>query len=146
MNKVFALITFVIFSAAPSQADKTDHPVNGVQVKLTGEIVSLRCYLLDPARGHGPEHSKCAEASLRRGEPAGFLADGVLYVLLGASDPKIKPVLLASTREQVVLTGSIVNLEALLGFNVTGVQNLGQPVKASPPKKKESNKEGLKKE
>jgi len=87
-----------------------------------------------------------AEASIRRGEPAGFLSDGVLYVLLGVSDPKVRPVLFASTREEVTLTGILVNQNGLMNLNVTGIQSLGKPVKTAPKKQQEPKKEGLKKE
>ena len=146
MKRIIVFLLFLAPISAFSLPERSDHPVKGTTLTLTGEIVSLRCFALDPEKGRGPDHSKCAEASIRRGEPAGFLSDGVLYVLLGVSGPKVRPVLFASTREEVTLTGILVNQNGLLNLNVTGIQSLGKPVKAVPAAKPESKKEGLRKE
>ena len=131
-----SLIALVFLAALPqnlkAQTAKLDHPVAGSTVTLTGEIVSLRCFLLDPVKGRGPEHSKCAEASIRRGEAAGFLADGNLYVLLGVADPKIRPVLLASVREEITITGVLSRESGIMGLSIKDLEARGRAVKPAP--------------
>ncbi len=51
-------------------------------VRLDGEIVDLHCYFLDPARNRGMGHAQCANECIRKGLPAGFVADGHVYMLL----------------------------------------------------------------
>ena len=129
-----------------AQAPKSDHSASGPSVTLTGEIVSLRCLALDPEKGHGADHSKCAEAALRRGEPAGLLSGGAVYLLTGISDPKIRPVFLAVVREEVAITGVVATSQGFQVLDVSGIQSRGQPVKKVPPAKKASDKKGLRKE
>ena len=73
----------------------------------TGEIVELGCYLRQGARG--PDHRPCAQARLKRGQPAGLLTDsGELYLLIPDSGMKDPVDLSALAAERCAVEGDAV--------------------------------------
>lgn len=78
------------------------------RVRLTGEIVDLKCYLGVMNPGAGKVHRSCAARCLSGGLPAGFLArgaDGTVRVLLLAVPDRAR--LLAHVAEPAVIEGEL---------------------------------------
>ena len=97
--------------------DEHDHDVT-----LTGEILDLHCYLLHPETGHGPDHAKCANSCIDRGLPAGFLADGRVYVLLGPGHGSPREVVAGHAGKPVKLTGKLVEQGGVMALQVKSVE------------------------
>ena len=56
-------------------------PLPGKQVKVTGEIIDLSCYL--QLGKHGEKHIPCGKKCLTNGQPIGLLASsGTVYMLM----------------------------------------------------------------
>jgi hypothetical protein len=61
--------------------------VSGTEFTITGEVISLDCYLKHEDRGEG--HCDCAKRSLQRGEPPGLLTpQGVVFLLLADEEKR----------------------------------------------------------
>lgn len=95
------------------------------RVRLTGEIVDLKCYLGVMNPGAGKVHRSCAARCLSGGVPAGFLvrgADGTTRLLL--LDVPDRARLLAHAAEPAVIEGE---LTRAAGNLILRAEYLGRP-------------------
>lgn len=95
------------------------------RVRLTGEIVDLKCYLGVMNPGAGKVHRSCAARCLSGGVPAGFLArdaDGTTRLLLLDAPDRAR--LLAHAAEPAVIEGE---LTRAAGNLILRAEYLGRP-------------------
>lgn len=84
MRKTTVLVlALALASAAVAAGPLAAESKKGKEVTLTGEVLDLYCYMQHPASATGAEHAKCARGCIRKGLPIGFLADGVVYTIIG---------------------------------------------------------------
>jgi hypothetical protein len=72
-------------------------------VTLTGEVVDLHCYMMDPKKAMGPEHADC----IRKGFPAGFVSSGQFYLIIGKGMDPAKEMLADMAGAKCELTGKL---------------------------------------
>jgi len=92
----------------------------GEEVKVTGEIVDLSCYVAHGAKGE--KHRKCAQGCISKGLPMGLLAEnGDVYLLMEDHD---KADAYATAKDhaadQVEITGVKFEKGGMTGIQVHG--------------------------
>ena len=117
-NAIACLILAMGVTVATAADSKTP---DAKEVSLEGEILDLHCYLLMPESGYGPDHAQCAMRCINRGLPAGFLADGQVYVLLGPGHESPADMVVAYAGQTVHLTGTFVERNGVKAIQVKSV-------------------------
>jgi len=103
-------------------------PVAAATETLTGEVISLSCYLSDKTK-IGRKGAACALATVKReGNPAGLLtADGKLYQIAGGlaanNNEKLWPVL----GHTVTITGDVSPVEGMPTITADEVKDIAPP-------------------
>ncbi|HKF44817.1 MAG TPA: hypothetical protein VKG01_17090 [Thermoanaerobaculia bacterium] len=93
-----------------------------VEVTLQGTVVDLHCYLEGVRVA---EHTACANSCIKRGLPAGFLADdGTLYVLLEEKPVSVKDRVAGLADVPVKVTGKTVTRNGVKGLQITSIEKL----------------------
>ena len=109
-------LAVLAFSIAPAGAEVTT---------VTGEVLDLACYVSQGAKG--PDHSACAKACVKNGQPMGLLTDDGTLVLLAADhkngDPYEALKDLAGSKAQV--TGDLAERDGMKVVTVSGAQAAG---------------------
>jgi hypothetical protein len=82
MKRFAAVLGVVLLMGAPLAAQGAAAAPDSITI--TGQVVDLTCYTLKGASG--ANHKQCAQACADKGMTLGILADGTLYVPLGAGD------------------------------------------------------------
>lgn len=109
------------FAQAGGGGHEAHHPggkVEGSDVRITGEIVDVLCYVKMSATG--PQHVKCAESCVKQGVMLGILQAGTGQVYLvfpeGHGNPNEK--VMAYIGKQVEVTGQVQAKGGLRGIIV----------------------------
>jgi hypothetical protein len=101
-------------AAAPAEAAKA------APTTLTGEIVDLSCYM-----GHGamgPDHAKCAQSCITKGQPVGFLTtDGMLYLVIGANHEPANPKVAEFAGKKSTITGTVKESKGLKSIELASI-------------------------
>lgn len=115
---------------------KDEHQLKGKTVSLKGEVLDLHCYMLHPDWGQGKDHAECAQKCINKGLPAGFLADGEVYLLLGPKHGSAKFLVAEHAGYPVTLKGMLVAHSGVKAIQVSEVKPLkGAKAKSQPVKK-----------
>jgi len=104
------------------------HGAKGGTVMLKGEVVDLHCYLSHPDTGKGPKHAKCATACINKGIPAGFLANGQLYLLLDKEHGPAGKKVATLPGKEVSVTGKVFDLQGMKAIQIEKID--GKSAKA----------------
>ena len=94
-----------------------------------GEVVALGCYLRQGAKGEA--HRPCAEASLKKGMPAGLLKNGGEVLLLIPEVPGAGPDLSAFAAQRCEVHGKLLTRAGMWAVEVASISRLPPP--AAPP-------------
>ena len=114
----------------------------GKTVSLKGEVLDLYCYMLHPDWGQGKDHAKCAKKCINKGLPAGFLAGGEVYLLLGPDHGPAKDIVAEYAGYPVTLKGILVAHSGVKAIQVSEVKPLKGAKAKSQPVKKTVRREG----
>lgn len=101
------------------------HGAKSSTVTLKGEVVDLHCFLSHPKTGQGPKHAKCATACMNKGIPAGFLANGQLYLLLDKSHGPAGKKVASLAGKQTSLTGKTFDLHGMKAIQIEKIDGMG---------------------
>ncbi len=122
---------------------KDEKQSKGKTVSLKGEVLDLYCYMLHPDWGQGKDHAECAQKCINKGLPAGFLADGEVYLLLGPDHGPAKDLVAEHAGHPVTLKGMLVAHSGVKAIQVSEVKSLkGTKAKSQTVKKAVQRREG----
>ncbi|RME44480.1 MAG: hypothetical protein D6795_17875 [Deltaproteobacteria bacterium] len=118
------LFVFVLAVSANAGADEHHHGGHeeaaaqghhgeGAEVKLTGEVMDLACYMQHPKAGQGPDHAGCARQCILKGLPAGFKVGDTLYLLIGAGHGPIAEKIAPFAGKRAVVTGRVLEADGM---------------------------------
>ena len=80
MKRIIAVLGVVML--AGGQVAAQAQPAAPDSVTITGQVVDVSCYTLNNASGAG--HKQCAQTCADKGIVLGILANGTIYIPLGA--------------------------------------------------------------
>ena len=86
----------------------------------TGEVIDLACYV--GSGGQGAEHSDCAKACIKGGQPMGLLTDDGTLVLLAADSKDGQPyeALKDMAGDKASVSGTLAKKDGMKVVTVTG--------------------------
>ncbi len=110
IGRILALALVALWAASgPAAARPGDHEKpQKKEITLTGEVLDLYCYMQHPASATGPDHAKCAKGCIRKGLPIGFLADGVVYTIIGQDHESAADAVADFAGRKAVLKGKLI--------------------------------------
>jgi hypothetical protein len=88
---------------------------------VTGEVVSLNCYLKNKTEAVGEAHKDCAVLTARRGGPLAILTADELYIVKGEWTKNKNERLIDFIATRVTATGEVVDVNGKKMINVTDV-------------------------
>ncbi|HEY7574566.1 MAG TPA: hypothetical protein VIB08_05345 [Thermoanaerobaculia bacterium] len=91
------------------------------EITVKGTVVDMHCYVTHGI--HDAKHTACANACIKRGVPAGLLAeDGTLYVLFEEKPFSVKDRVAGLADVAVVVKGLSVERGGVKGLQVTSLE------------------------
>lgn len=118
LSKVF-LFTIVFLVTGTAHAKGME---GGKATSLKGEVIDLTCYAGHDAKGK--KHADCAKTCLGKGLPAAILADGELYLALGANHKNASSQLQKFGGEMVKVDGLVVEKNGAKFIEIAKVEKL----------------------
>ncbi len=93
----------------------------GEEITVKGTVVDMHCYVTHGK--HDAEHTACANACIKRGVPAGLLAeDGTLYVLFEEKPFSVKDRVAGLADVPVTVTGLSVVRGGVRGLQIKSLE------------------------
>jgi hypothetical protein len=128
MKRIVTSMVAVLFSlsaVAAGAGPQHEHGGQGTEAKkvtLTGEVLDLYCYMKHPDMGTGPDHAKCAKTCINKGLPIGFLADGVVYVIVGKDHESAATMVVEYAGIPSVITGTLVEHHGVKAIEIESIK------------------------
>ncbi|MEE9269995.1 MAG: hypothetical protein V3V49_07015 [Candidatus Krumholzibacteria bacterium] len=128
IHVTFALALAAVFMSgaviALAGEEPGHHDESKKEVTLVGEVLDLYCFMQHPADGQGPGHAKCAKSCINKGLPIGFLADGVVYVIIGSNHESAKDMVVDFAGGQARLTGTLITHDGIKSIELKSIEKI----------------------
>lgn len=122
-NFLAVAIALLILAALAAGSRFVGAEDKAADVTLTGSVVDMHCYVTHGIKN--AEHTACSNACIKRGVPAGFLADdGTLYVLFGEKPFSVKDTVAGMADIPARLTGTPVVRGGIKGIQIKSIEKV----------------------
>ncbi len=121
MKRLTLILLMLVALTLVGSAVLAGEKAEGKEVTLTGEVLDLYCYMQHPKTGTGPEHAKCAKNCINKGLPIGFLADGVVYTIIGSDHESAADMVAGFTGRKSTIKGKLIEHDGVKAIELFSI-------------------------
>lgn len=97
-------------------------PVFAADMTIKGDVVDVACATGKKHVGAGDDHTACAVAGAKKGDPVGVKTADALYVIIGDYTANKNAKLLDFVSRKVIATGEVTEKDGVKSINVKSIK------------------------